>query len=243
MLPLDMDHSPISSNVPRFFLQRLSDYTTVPLTPAMTELLGKIMAQVLSILALSTKAMKDRRISACVRLTSSFVADYGTEKFIKRLIGKTEVEDALTRLDALTKEENLLTAARILAVTHHVDDNVQVIRRRARRSFNFFILVPTFPVKCRTDMDEQQRSLLHDDALFILTIETYLQAISHERCFGHGSILRILPSITVQRTTLNTTAQRRVSSNVADSMSGKRMVRYCGSVEIVRFSCPTASRH
>lgn len=116
------------------------------------------MAQVLSILALSTKAMKDRRISGCVRLTSSFVADYGTEKFIKRLIGKTEVEDALT------KEENLLTAARILAVTHHVDDNVQVIRRGARRSFNFFILVPTFPVKCRTDMDEQQRSLLHDDA-------------------------------------------------------------------------------
>jgi hypothetical protein len=93
------------------------------------------------------------------------VADYGTEKFIKRLIGKIEVEDALTRLDALTKEENLLTAARILAVTHNVDDNVQVIRRGARRSSNFLILVLTFPVKCRTDMDEQQRSSFHDDAL------------------------------------------------------------------------------
>ena len=102
------------------------------------------MAQVLFILALSTKAMKDRRISGCFRLASSLVADYGTEKFIKRLIGKTEVEGALKRLDALTKEENLLTAARILAVTHHVDDNVQVIRRGARQSFNFFIHVPTF---------------------------------------------------------------------------------------------------
>jgi len=48
-----------------FFLQRLNHYTAVRLTPAMTELLGKIMAQVLSILALSTKAMKERRISGC----------------------------------------------------------------------------------------------------------------------------------------------------------------------------------
>jgi hypothetical protein len=45
------------------FLQRLNSYTGIPLTTAMTELLGKIMAQVLSILALSTKAMKERRIS------------------------------------------------------------------------------------------------------------------------------------------------------------------------------------
>jgi hypothetical protein len=45
------------------FLQRLNCYTNVPLTTGMTELLGKIMAQVLSILALSTKTMKERRIS------------------------------------------------------------------------------------------------------------------------------------------------------------------------------------
>ena len=45
------------------FLQRLDHYTGMPLTDALTELLGKIMAQLLSILALSTKAMTDRRIS------------------------------------------------------------------------------------------------------------------------------------------------------------------------------------
>ena len=126
------------------FIQRLDDYTSVPLTPAMTELLGKIMAQVLSILALSTKAMKDRRISGCVCLTSSFEADYDSEKFIKRLLGRTEVEDALRRLDALTKEESLLTATRILAVTHHVDDNVQVIRRGARHPSAILTHVLTF---------------------------------------------------------------------------------------------------
>ena len=47
----------------QFFLQRLHHYTAVLLTPDMTEVLAKIMAQILSILALSTKTMKEGRIS------------------------------------------------------------------------------------------------------------------------------------------------------------------------------------
>jgi hypothetical protein len=47
----------------QMFLQRLGIYIGIPLTEAMTELLGKIMAQVISILALSTKAMTQGRIS------------------------------------------------------------------------------------------------------------------------------------------------------------------------------------
>jgi len=46
-----------------FFLQRLTNYAGIPLTEALTELLGKIMAQLLSLLALSTKMMTDKRIS------------------------------------------------------------------------------------------------------------------------------------------------------------------------------------
>jgi hypothetical protein len=46
-----------------FFLKRLGSYAGVPLTSELTELLGKIMAQLLSVLALSTKAMKDGRMS------------------------------------------------------------------------------------------------------------------------------------------------------------------------------------
>ena len=51
-----------------FFLERLNCYNNVELTTAMTELLGKIMAQVLSILALSTKEMRARRISVSIHL-------------------------------------------------------------------------------------------------------------------------------------------------------------------------------
>ncbi|KAI0282642.1 hypothetical protein BC826DRAFT_275007 [Russula brevipes] len=75
----------------------------------MIDLLGKIMAQVLSVLAHSTRAMKGGR----------------TKEFLKRLIGRTDEEDALDRLDMLTKEENLMTAARGLEVLCRVDDNVQ----------------------------------------------------------------------------------------------------------------------
>jgi hypothetical protein len=49
-----------------FFLQRLKSYTGLPSTTELTQLLGKIMAQLLSILALSTKAMRERRTSTFV---------------------------------------------------------------------------------------------------------------------------------------------------------------------------------
>ncbi|KAH9969910.1 hypothetical protein BC827DRAFT_1372614 [Russula dissimulans] len=96
----------------QFFLQRLNHYTAIRLTPEMTELLGKIMAQVLSILAFSTKALKERRIKTV----------------LKRLVGKTDVKDALVRLDTLTKEENLMIVARTLEVIHNVDDNATTIK-------------------------------------------------------------------------------------------------------------------
>jgi hypothetical protein len=84
----------------------------MPLTDDLTELLAKIMAQLLLILALSTKAMTDRRLSElCSSLCGSFLADCNTEKILKRLVGRTEVEDAVLRLDMLTKEENLVVAA------------------------------------------------------------------------------------------------------------------------------------
>ncbi|KAI0252123.1 hypothetical protein BJV78DRAFT_1352556 [Lactifluus subvellereus] len=91
----------------QFFLQRLKIYNGIPLTTEMTELFGKIMAQVLFILALSTKEMSQRRI----------------KKYVKNLLGlrRTDVQDALQRLDMLTKEESAMGIARNLEVTHDVD--------------------------------------------------------------------------------------------------------------------------
>ncbi|KAI9438792.1 hypothetical protein H4582DRAFT_2057408 [Lactarius indigo] len=45
------------------FFERLKIYTNVPPSPAMTDELAKIMAEVLTILGIATKGMKERRIS------------------------------------------------------------------------------------------------------------------------------------------------------------------------------------
>jgi hypothetical protein len=45
-------------------------------------------------------------------------------KFLKKLIGKKEMEDALKRLDKLTQDEARMAAAEILKLTHLVDNKV-----------------------------------------------------------------------------------------------------------------------
>ena len=48
-----------------------------------------------------------------------------SEKYVKTLIGKTEMEDALKRLDKLTQEEARMAAAQNLKATHAVDQRVE----------------------------------------------------------------------------------------------------------------------
>jgi hypothetical protein len=48
-----------------------------------------------------------------------------SEKFVKKLIGRTEIEDALKRLDKLTQEEARMAAAQNLKATHAVDERVK----------------------------------------------------------------------------------------------------------------------
>ena len=116
----------------QFFLQRLNHYITAFLTLELTELLAKILAQVLFVLALSTKEMKERRISVLIHSKYSLLADRGAGKFMKRLIGKTEVEDELEELDLLTKEENLMAAARTLGIASDIHRDTNVIKDDTR---------------------------------------------------------------------------------------------------------------
>jgi hypothetical protein len=58
---------------------------------------------------------------------SSF-ADYGEEKLLNKLVGRTGMENALHQLDSLTKEEGLLIAARNLEVTCLLEGNMAAIK-------------------------------------------------------------------------------------------------------------------
>jgi hypothetical protein len=44
---------------------------------------------------------------------------------VKKLVGKTDIEDALSRLDRLTQDEVGMAAAQGLSATHKVDDKVK----------------------------------------------------------------------------------------------------------------------
>ena len=52
--------------------------------------------------------------------------------YLKKLLGKTEIEDALKRLDKLTQEEARMATAQLLKVTHGVSDMVKLVRDGTR---------------------------------------------------------------------------------------------------------------
>jgi hypothetical protein len=130
-----------------FFVQRLNSYTGIPLTSGLTELLGMIMAQILSVLALSTKSMTERRISELIDLLCPFLADYDPETFLKTLVGRRVVEDALLRLDSLTKEESLMAVTRNLEATHSVDRIVRGVDsnvKAVKEGLHYFLSMSEF---------------------------------------------------------------------------------------------------
>jgi hypothetical protein len=51
--------------------------------------------------------------------------DFHLEKYLKKLIGRKDVEDALHRLDQLTQEEARMAATEVLKITHGIDGKVQ----------------------------------------------------------------------------------------------------------------------
>ena len=55
------------------------------------------------------------------------IADRNSEKFLKRLIGRKDIVDALGRLDRLTQEEVRMATAQVLTVAHRVKHGVESI--------------------------------------------------------------------------------------------------------------------
>ena len=60
------------------------------------------------------------------------IAKDGIEKFAKKLLGESEIEAVLRRLDRLTQEEGRMTVAQILEVVHGLMNNVKVVMNGAQ---------------------------------------------------------------------------------------------------------------
>jgi len=100
------------------FLQRLYVYTNIPPTP-MTDIIVKIIVELLSVLSLATKQIRQGRFSKRTILYKPFIAQCSIEKFTKKLFGESEVEAVLQRLDRLTQDEARDGRCAILAGSAH----------------------------------------------------------------------------------------------------------------------------
>ena len=116
------------------FLRRLSIYTEIPPTPAMTETIIKIMVELLSVLALATKQISQGRFSMSL-LAYSYSGLPVTEKYAKKLLGEKDIESVLLRLDRLTLEESQTTVTQTLEVVYSLVNNMQVVMEGARGNF------------------------------------------------------------------------------------------------------------
>ncbi|KAI9511231.1 hypothetical protein F5148DRAFT_1172777 [Russula earlei] len=93
------------------FFQRLEIYTKVSPTLEMIGIIEMIMVEVLSILAIATK-------QSSIKI------------FLKKLVGKTDIKDALRRLDKLTNEEAKMATAEALRAAHTIDDRLRGVDAR-----------------------------------------------------------------------------------------------------------------
>lgn len=87
----------------------------------MTGIIVKIIAAVLSFLAIATKQMKQGRTG---ELYWSHLTEIFPERCLKKLIGNTDVEDVLRKSDKLTQEVRM-AAAELLKITNRVDSKMR----------------------------------------------------------------------------------------------------------------------
>ena len=90
----------------------------------MIDMIVKIMVEIISILSIATVEIKQRRRSELIASNLSFLSQISLGKYLNRLLGKTDIETALKRLDMLTQEEARMAIAEVLKVTHIMDDKM-----------------------------------------------------------------------------------------------------------------------
>ena len=73
----------------------------------------------------------DRQVSFRLSVLRSS-ADLHVEKFMKKLAGRTDLEDAVKRLDNLTQEEARMALAEVLKITHSVRDEVRYVDEKVQ---------------------------------------------------------------------------------------------------------------
>jgi hypothetical protein len=93
----------------------------------MSEIILKIMVEVLSVLSLATEQNNQGRLSKGSHIFISLVSELFSEKFGKQLLGESEIEDILRRLDRLTLDEARMTGTQTLQVVYGLVSNMKLV--------------------------------------------------------------------------------------------------------------------
>ncbi|KAF8257689.1 hypothetical protein EI94DRAFT_1260448 [Lactarius quietus] len=130
------------------FLKRLHTYSEISLDPFMMEIVAKIMAELILILALAKKQISRGRL----------------KQFSKKLLGDSEIETILQRLDRLTKDEAHLTAVQTLAIVHGLLNNMKAVMGGAQASMSTIRQTLVSMQEVANDINQMKRDQLQRDA-------------------------------------------------------------------------------
>ena len=98
----------------------------------MSDMMVKIIVEVLDILATATKEMKQSRFSEFILLLKSLKAHICLETFLKKVAGSTKLDDGLLKLDKMTNEEARMASAEVLKLAHNIDENVKGVDNKVQ---------------------------------------------------------------------------------------------------------------
>jgi hypothetical protein len=100
---------------------RLENYIKCPQTTGMTDAIVKVLAEVLCVLAVATRGIKENCASKSIHGDRSAPSIYSSsETFMKKLIGRSDIEDALQRLETVIVEETRMATTEALKDIHDV---------------------------------------------------------------------------------------------------------------------------
>jgi hypothetical protein len=199
----------------------------------MMDIIVKIMVEVISILGIATKEIKQGRMSKYCCTNMRMLTEGCSEKYLKKLIGRTEIEDGLKRLDKLTQEEARMAAAQNLKVAHTVDEKVKGVVDTVVAIDNRMAGVDYRVQQTGNDIDEVKRlsspNLVRPDYGALSTF----QGASCERAFTNGSRRRTRRRTKTLHVVLITRKQQPGSFKAASFRSGSQLNHFFGSTENV----------
>ena len=93
----------------------------------MTNIITEIMVEVLHIFGIATKELRRGSASKFQIGSVRGFSEPLIEKFLRKLAGMADLEDALKKLDRLTQEEARMAHAEVLRIAHSIRKEVKMV--------------------------------------------------------------------------------------------------------------------